>query len=121
MARKVNAFLMTICLIFAVDAMAITGNEWKQLTPAGQQAYVAGVIDTWNGVGQRATVMKKMGHGGSLNELFFTDLHECVSVRNRMPYGQIVAIVKKYMDNNPSGWHYSMADSVYEALSEACK
>jgi len=118
MAGKVNSFLMTLCLLFAAEAMAISGNDWKRLPLAGQQAYIAGVIDTWGDVGGRAEVMKKLGHEGSLNELIFTDLHECVS--KKMPYGQIVAIVKKYLEDHPSGWHYGMADSVYEALWEAC-
>jgi hypothetical protein len=34
MTRKVKAFLITVCLLFAVDATALTGDEWRQLSEA---------------------------------------------------------------------------------------
>jgi hypothetical protein len=51
MATKVNTFLVTACLLSAVDAAAITGSEWRQLSPAAQQYYVIGVLDGWDNLG----------------------------------------------------------------------
>jgi len=51
MASKVNAFLVTACVIFAVDATAMTGSEWRQLSPAAQQYYIIGVLDGWDNLG----------------------------------------------------------------------
>jgi len=115
MARKVNAFLTTVCLlVFAVEA-TIRGNDWRGLPPAAQQAYVAGVIDTWGDVVGRAI----KGHREPTpNELFYKQLYECVG--GKMPYEQIIAIVKKYIENNPAQWHARMADLVFTALSEPC-
>jgi hypothetical protein len=45
MATKVNAFLIAACLLFVVDASAITGNEWRQLSQTAQQYYIIGVLD----------------------------------------------------------------------------
>ena len=46
--------LMTlICLLlFTVDAVALTGNEWNQLPEAAQQSYFFGVTDGWANVTQ---------------------------------------------------------------------
>jgi len=119
MTRKVTAFLMTVCLLFAAEAKAITGNEWKGFSQEVQQAYIVGVIDTWSDVVGKAALTKKMGRGeASLNELIFTKLHECVG--GKMPYNQVIAIVQKYVENNPASWHYGMADLVFTALSEGC-
>jgi hypothetical protein len=119
MVRTVTAFLVAACLIFAAEAKAITGNQWKRLAQAAQQAYVAGVIDAWRDVGVRAELMKKMGRAEpNINELIYTELTDCVG--DKMPYGQIFAVVKKHIENNRSDWHLSMAGQVYDALTEAC-
>ena len=61
MARKVNAFLMTFCLLFASDAKAISGNEWKQLDPGEQRFYVVGVVDAWQHLEQVANARQRCG------------------------------------------------------------
>src|SRR5262245_48734292 len=52
MARKVNAFLIAVCLLWAVEAGAISGNEWRGLPKLAQASYVAGVVDTWKSLVQ---------------------------------------------------------------------
>jgi hypothetical protein len=54
MARTVNAFLITLCLLFAVEANAISGNEWRGLTRGEQASYVIGVVDGWENLGETA-------------------------------------------------------------------
>ena len=115
MARKLNAFLMTFCLLFASDAKAISGNEWKQLDPGEQRFYVVGVVDAWQHLEQVAS-LSVIPPSGAIT--IFTKLVKCVS--EGMTYGQMVAIVQKYMENNPAGWHYGMVSLVWSALNQVC-
>ena len=38
-----------------------------------------------------------------------------------MTYGQIIAIVEKYMKDHPEAWHYRMASIVFSAVQATCK
>ena len=95
--------------------MAITGNEWKRLLETAQQVYVIGVVDTWNNLAQIIEATEKPSRSEVLG--FFTDVTRCL--RKRITYGQITAIVQKYMENNPSQWHYDMASLTWNAVNEA--
>ena len=64
MVRTVNAFLTTVCLLFAVEANAISGNDWKQLTETQQQAYVVGVVDAWGNLEEIASLIKDQPSSG---------------------------------------------------------
>ena len=99
MAIKLSAFLTTACLLFAVEAGAITGNDWRRLDQSHQQGYVIGVVDAWRHLEAVASLDNKRPPGAALT--IFTTLIECVSQKG-MPYSQIYAIVEKYMENNPS-------------------
>ena len=117
MTRTVKAFLMIGCLLFAVDGNgAMSGNDWKQLRLGEQQAYVWGVVDTWTNFTQAIEPSGKPSSSEVLK--MFTDLTRCV--RKGLTYGQMVAIVQKYMENNPSQWHFAMASLVWTAIDEAC-
>jgi len=118
MARKATAFLIAVCLLYAAKAMAITGNEWKRLSQTQQQAYVMGVFDAWDMLGTTAALAKQQQQPSSV-VTSYAELVKCV--RKGMTYSQINAIVQKYMEDNPSGWHYGMADRVFVALAEACE
>jgi hypothetical protein len=37
-----------------------------------------------------------------------------------MEFVQILAIIQKYLENNPAEWHYGMALLVWNALHEVC-
>jgi hypothetical protein len=113
MGTKVNGFLIAACLLFAVDATAITGSEWKQLPPAVQHYYIIGVLDGWNNVGTITLLAEEKAPIGS----GFTKQIECTA---GMAYTQINAIIQKYMENNPSQWHNSMALLLWPALAEVC-
>ena len=47
MTKKVSAFLIAACLLFAAEARAMSGNDWRQLPEVARLAYVIGVVDTW--------------------------------------------------------------------------
>src|SRR5262245_57363365 len=116
MARKATAFLMTVCLLCAAEARAISGNEWKQLPDTTREGYVYGVIDTWGNLTQMIEPTGKPSTSGAVR--LFTDLSRCV--RKEMTYGQVAAIVQKYIEKNPSQWDSEMSSLVWTALNEAC-
>ena len=109
MVRRVNPFLITLCLLFAVDAKALTGNQWKELSQVTQGYYVMGVIDGWRYVGAAALAIKERNTS--------TELIKCVM---KIPYSQTIAIVQKYAQDNPAKWHYSMEELIWLAAVEAC-
>ena len=113
MAKQVNAGLIAACLLFAVDATAITGNEWRQLSPAAQQYYIIGVLDGWDNLGTITLLAEQKPPLG----IGFTKQIECTA---GMAYAQINVIIQKYMENNLSQWHNSMALLVWPALAEVC-
>src|SRR5262245_8619384 len=112
MSTKVNAFLLVACLLFAVDATAITGIEWRQLPSAVQHYYIIGVLDGWDNLGTITLLGEQKAVG-----IGFTKQIECTA---GMAYAQINGIIQKYMENNPSHWHYNMALLLWPALAEEC-
>ena len=100
MVRTVNAFLIAVWLLFAVETKAITGNDWRRLPLAAQHYYIIGVLDGWDNLG---TLLAKQPLS------VVTRLAEHIKCTAEMPYEQIVAFVQKYMDNNPDQWNDVMA------------
>ena len=113
MATKVNALLIAACLLFAVDAPAITGNEWRQLSQTAQQYYIIAVLDGWDNLGTITLLAEQQSPVG----IGFTKQIECTI---GMAYPQINFIIQKYMENNPSQWHYSMPLLLWPALAGVC-
>jgi hypothetical protein len=113
MGTKVNAFLLAACLLFAVDATAITGREWRQLPPVAQHYYIIGVLDGWDNIATITLLTEQKPSVG----IGFTKQIECTA---GMAYAQINAILQKYMENNPSQWHNSMVLLLWPALAEVC-
>jgi hypothetical protein len=113
MVRAVNAFLITLCLLFAVDAEAISGDEWRRLSQTAQRYYVIGVLDGWDNLGTITLLAEQQPPLGT----GFTKQIECTA---GMAYAQINVIIQKYMENNPSQWHNSMVLLVWPALAEVC-
>jgi hypothetical protein len=112
MARKVNV-LIAACLLFAVDAEAISGDEWRRLSKTAQQYYVIGVLDGWDNLGTITLLVEQQPPVGTS----FTRQIECTI---GMEYAQLNVIIQKYMENNPSQRHYNMALLLWVALDEAC-
>ena len=112
MARKANV-LIAACLLFAVDAEAISGDEWRRLSQTAQQYYVIGVLDGWDNLGTITLLAEQQPPVGT----GFTKQIDCTL---GMASVQINAIIQKYMENNRSQWHYNMALLVWTALDEVC-
>jgi len=116
MARKATAFLISLCSLFAIDARAMNGNDWKKLSQGQQQGYIVGVVDTWMNIDQLLSYNPKERTGAVATG--FTTLAKCVT--QGMTYGQMTAIVQKYIENNPSQWHYTMPSIIEAAFFEVC-
>ena len=87
----------------------LKGDQWRKLPENGQMLYVWGVVDGW----QPPPLLGP--HGASLLKHYAPI--RCVE---QMTYGQIMAIVKKYVEENPAKWHFTMSDLVWNALENAC-
>ena len=107
---------------FPVKAWAIDGTQWQHLPESAKFHYVMGVIDTWEGVLGMADYTEKGQPKPELSvvDSVIKDNVECIDKRN-MRKGQVVAIVKKHMEDNPRNWDHPMPDLVFEALAQACK
>lgn len=119
MARKANTFLVTVvCLLFVVDAnAAMSGNDWKRLGPGEQLSYIMGVLDTWKNLERVEAKAKSPVQPHSWAVLHYRDALNCIQP---MTFEQTVAIIQKYLENNPSAWHYAMPSLVWTALKAAC-
>jgi Rap1a immunity proteins len=113
MAIKVSAFLTTVCLLFAAEARAISGNEWRRLPKLAQSSYVAGVVDTWNSLVQASFDAQQQSP-------VITVLTKVTACATGMEYDQIHAIVQKYIETHPAVWHENMATLVWSAFNEVC-
>ena len=113
MVRKVKAFLMAVCLLFAVEATATSGNEWKQLTETQRLHYIAGVLDAWDDLGAMVPANQQSS--------VVTSFAKLVRCAGGMYYTQIDVIVQKYMENHPAKWHGGMVSLLWLALNEACE
>jgi hypothetical protein len=88
----------------------MTGNSWRQFSVDGRRLYLVGVLEGW-------TTVFVSGEGIPGPEL--SQIMECIIVPGRQ-YGQEVAIVEKFMADNPRRWHQPMSFIMWEALLDAC-
>ena len=106
-----------LCAAAAPSAEALTGNDWKNLPADSREAYVWGVADTWSAV-RSLNKAPPVAEKPDRPTRMMIELAECVS--RGMTYGQISAIVEKYMIDNPGTWHSSMAYIIWIAVLKAC-
>lgn len=109
------------CIVFVFlsvsSAGAVTGNAWKQLSETQRGSYVMGVIDGWHFVSALAQLQR--GAKPTETEEIIIKVSDCVYDK-RMPYSQVIAIVEKYMNDNPAEWHQLMSGVIWDALAKAC-
>jgi hypothetical protein len=98
MARTVKAFLVTICLLFAVEARAISGNEWRQLSQTAQVYYVIGVFDGSSEF--KDTILQTQEQTPVI-----TGFEKVANCAAGMQVGQVLAIIQRYVETNPAEWH----------------
>lgn|SRR5574341_378630 len=115
--RNAAWMILPVVLVSYSIAEGFTGNEWRDLSEIGRNYYVAGVVDTW------AQVVKAEEMTGEHTALAapYKVLMDCI-LSKKMPYSQIVAIVKRYMDEHPEEWGSGMTALVFVAMfSNGCR
>jgi hypothetical protein len=117
-------------IVFAVFLIVVpegaqagtSGNDWNKFPEGQKWGYILGVIDSWVENSSMRELVSRTGTSGTLDGLSMreAELSRCLDARS-MPLSQVVAIVKKYMQDNPANWHFSMTGEVMLAMSDACK
>jgi hypothetical protein len=98
----------------SASAEAVTGNDWRALPASAKTAYVSGVVDNLVdfGAAVRSLVPAEKRTG---SEKMLVSFEDCIAKTPRPP-SQLVAIVDKYVKENPGQWHARMSGLVFEAL-----
>ena len=87
----------------------------RSLDHIGRLSFVAGSTDAYN------YVMGMMTADGLKDSLTYKVLDGATACTSKMTRGQVLAIVEKFMNDNPARWHQLMVGLVFEALNEACR
>jgi len=95
-------------------AAAMTGSEWRALPMAARTSYVTGVVDNLVDFGAAVRSLVP-AEKRTASEKMPVSFEECI-VRTPRPPSQLVAIVDKYIKDNPAQWHTRMSGLVFEAL-----
>ena len=111
------AIVMLCVLLMSLlpsSAAAVTGNDWRALSWPAKASYVSGVVDSLVDFG---TAVRSLvpAEKRSASEKMLVSFDDCMA-RTPRPSGQLVAIVDKYMKENPGQWHARMSSLVFEAL-----
>jgi hypothetical protein len=85
----------------------MTGNSYQQLNNTGKKGYAMGF---YNGL------LMAPAFGAHKEETKWVE--ECVSLTGD---GQIVAIIDKFLQENPARWHEPMNILSYAALKASCE
>jgi len=112
-----RAVLLAVAsLTFVTPARAMTGTEWKKLTPGARAAYVDGVVDAWVGL---AMVQESLGSKDA-GVTVFAAVVTCL--RDRLiGHDRIVAAVEKYVEDQPGLRSKDMPDIVFIAIGPFCR
>jgi len=100
--------------LWPAPAVAMTGNEWRALPAAARTSYVTGVVDNLADFGAAVRSLVP-AEKRTASEKMLVSFEECIAKTPRPP-SQLVAIVDKYIKDNPAQWHTRMSGLVFEAL-----
>jgi Ssp1 endopeptidase immunity protein Rap1a len=96
------------------SAAAVTGNDWRALPAAARASYVTGVVDNLVDFGAAVRSLVP-AEKRTASEKMIVSFEDCIAKTPRPP-SQLVAIVEKYVKDNPAHWHARMSGLVFEAL-----
>lgn len=82
----------------------VNGNLWQKMAPPEQNAYLLGVLDILN-FEFSSEPQKAQAFG------------KCLSERTNV---QMLAMVNKFIDDNPDKWHNSMPLLIMMAIKPGC-
>jgi hypothetical protein len=95
-------------------AVAVTGNDWRAMPAPARTAYVSGVVDNLVDFGSAIRSLVP-AEKRTASEKMMVGFEDCIAQTQRPP-SQLVAIVEKYLKDNPAQWHTRMSGLVFEAL-----
>jgi hypothetical protein len=108
-------FLLFWFLLYpAHSTFAISGNDWNKFEVDQQDGYIVGVIDSYK---LMPAVCKMIPDA---NCIFARAVSLPMYCFPTSPYGQLIAIVRKFMEDSPEKWHFNMSENVHSALDRAC-
>lgn len=107
-------FSSLLAPLWPSSAGAVTANDWRGLPTTAKTAYVTAVVDNLVDFGMaiRSLVPPERR---TASEKMLVSFEECVA-RSSRPPAQLLAIVEKYVKDNPGQWHARMSGLVFEAL-----
>ncbi len=102
------SFALLALVVAVIDAQSadVTGNDFQQATSSLRLGYAVGLR---SGLTIARTAQT---HGGDLTGLF-----RCL---DGMTYGQVQAILDKYLADHPEEWDRTIATITINALANAC-
>jgi hypothetical protein len=100
-------FLLFWFLLYpAHSTFAISGNDWNGFTKDAQDFYVVGFIDAVRGALASRHELPKWDCAYTKFEA------RPVVCFSNSPYKQMIAIVRKYMNDSPAQWHNTMSSNI---------
>jgi hypothetical protein len=115
--RRWIVVALLCCLLMSLipsPAAAVTGNDWRRLSSAAKTAYVSGVVDTLMDFGAAVRSLVP-AEKRSASEKTLVSFEDCVGKTPRLPR-HLVAIVDRYVKENPAERYARMSALVFEAL-----
>jgi hypothetical protein len=110
--------LLVLFAALPVASEAMSGNEVRKLSHAGRAFYVGAVVDTWIMLRDLHQSVPTLSQPSAVDRALI-DLANCANER-RMTYEQALAVVEKYMADNPGEWGYEMPVIVWRAFNHMC-
>jgi|TARA_B100000959_G_scaffold16057_1_gene15735 hypothetical protein len=107
MKQKIVSLLLLLLLLICETAEATTVNEYKKLSENEQKCFLVGAVEGM-GFSTFALSADKENH-------WFIKCYE------KMEFTQVEAIFKKYINEHPEKWHFSVISLLVESMSEACE
>ena len=113
--KKGLIFGICACLLLARPAFAFTGNDWKDWTEELRVIYISGVIDAWaQMVATNNPDKDKPVEAGTWVYAY------AVACLKGMPYGQIKAMVTKYLNDKPGLWQQPLPYLIFGTVAKFC-
>ena len=107
MKQKIVSLLLLLLLLICETAEATTGNEYKKLSENEQYYFLVGAVE--------GMFFSTIALGTDKENHWFIKCCE------KMEFTQIEAILKRYINEHPEDWHFSVISLLVESMSEACE
>ena len=114
-AALLLALALPVLITSHAAGTSVRGNDWRALDRAGRLSYVLAALDAWQLVG----VLPLKSPDAAVVKTQFVDLPACTAEKG-MTGAQVLAIVEKYVTDNPDKWHEPMALLIWRSMHDVC-